>query len=146
MFENNYKNKFKKGMIISWNGKLNEIPKDWALCDGTNGTPDLRDKFIIGGGKKYDLGETGGNSSITLEKSNLLPLGQSYFNADSHSGPYHHKSNGFIKYTQYYSVGTKNGAGDDWGSVYMIDLNSDFNKSPINIINPYYSLYFIMKL
>ena len=55
-------------------------------------------------------------------------------------------SNGFIKYTEYYSVYTKNGNSDDWGSVYMIDLNSDFNKSPINIINPYYSLYFIMKL
>jgi microcystin-dependent protein len=133
-------------MIISWNGKLNEIPKDWALCDGSNGTPDLRDKFIIGGGKTYKIGEKGGKSFITLEKSNLPPIGQAYVNFNTFGGPYHHNSNGFIKYTQYYSVSTKNGNGDDWGSVYMIDLNEGLNSSPINLMNPYYSLFFIVKL
>ena len=34
-------------MIIAWFGTLNEIPENWAICDGTNGTPDLRNKFII---------------------------------------------------------------------------------------------------
>ena len=133
-------------MIISWNGKLNEIPKDWALCDGSNGTPDLRDKFIIGGGKTYKIGEKGGKSFITLEKSNLPPIGQSYFNFNTFGGPYHRVSNGFLKYIKSYSAGLRSGAADDWGSVYMIDLNEGLNSSPIDVMNPYYSLFFIMKL
>lgn len=36
--------------IVMWSGTIAEIPVGWALCDGTNGTPDLRDKFIIGAG------------------------------------------------------------------------------------------------
>lgn len=36
------------GMIVMWSGTIANIPTGWALCDGTNSTPDLRDKFIIG--------------------------------------------------------------------------------------------------
>ena len=42
-----------KGIIVSWYGSIEEIPKGWALCDGNNTTPDLRKRFIIGGGDKY---------------------------------------------------------------------------------------------
>lgn len=37
-------------MIVFWAGASNAIPTGWHLCDGTNGTPDLRDQFIVGGG------------------------------------------------------------------------------------------------
>ena len=36
------------GVIVMWYGAIASIPIGWALCDGTNGTPDLRDKFVIG--------------------------------------------------------------------------------------------------
>jgi hypothetical protein len=36
------------GVIVMWSGSVASIPNGWALCDGTNGTPDLRDKFIVG--------------------------------------------------------------------------------------------------
>lgn len=36
------------GAIIMWSGILAEIPAGWALCDGTNGKPDLRNRFIYG--------------------------------------------------------------------------------------------------
>jgi hypothetical protein len=36
------------GIIAIWKGTLGTIPSGWAVCDGTNGTPDLRDKFIAG--------------------------------------------------------------------------------------------------
>lgn len=36
-----------KGGIIMWSGSIANIPSGWALCDGDNSTPDLRDKFIV---------------------------------------------------------------------------------------------------
>lgn len=52
------------GAIIMWNGE--NIPDNWHLCDGTNGTPDLRDKFIVGSGASYAVGNTGGENTHTL--------------------------------------------------------------------------------
>jgi hypothetical protein len=37
------------GMILFWSGSLGAIPSGWHICDGTAGTPDLRDQFIVGG-------------------------------------------------------------------------------------------------
>lgn len=38
------------GSIILWSGSTSNIPKGWLLCDGTHGTPDLRERFILGAG------------------------------------------------------------------------------------------------
>lgn len=54
-----------KGMIMLWFGILATIPKGWACCTGENGTPDLRDKFIIGAGALHAIGSSGGNSTHT---------------------------------------------------------------------------------
>lgn len=53
------------GMIILWSGAVVDIPSGWHLCDGTEGTPDLRDRFIIGAGTTYSPGNTGGNLTHT---------------------------------------------------------------------------------
>lgn len=55
-----------KGAIIIWSGALTEIPVGWALCDGTNGTPDLRGRFVLGAGNTYSVGSTGGEETHTL--------------------------------------------------------------------------------
>ena len=55
------------GVILMWSGTTDNIPKGWFLCDGTNGTPNLRDRFIIGAGGKYSPGATGGAASVTPE-------------------------------------------------------------------------------
>lgn len=39
-----------KGIIALWSGAIADIPFGWKLCDGNNGTPDLRDKFVQGAG------------------------------------------------------------------------------------------------
>ena len=36
-----------QGGIIMWSGTIASIPAGWSLCDGTNGTPDLTDKFVV---------------------------------------------------------------------------------------------------
>jgi len=48
------------GGIILWSGAVGAIPTNWQLCDGTGGTPDLQDKFVVGAGSGYAVGATGG--------------------------------------------------------------------------------------
>lgn len=51
-----------KGIICQWSGAIVDIPTGWHLCDGTAGTLDLRDKFIVGAGDGYAVGATGGRT------------------------------------------------------------------------------------
>lgn len=48
------------GAIVAWEGAIVDIPNGWALCNGANGTPDLRDRFIPGAGSTYAVGANGG--------------------------------------------------------------------------------------
>lgn len=57
------------GTIVMWSGS--SIPSGWALCNGSNGTPDLRDRFIVGAGSSYGLGAKGGEATHTLTVSEL---------------------------------------------------------------------------
>lgn len=54
------------GGIIMWSGAIANIPWGWALCNGANDTPDLRDRFVVGAGSSYAVGATGGEASVTL--------------------------------------------------------------------------------
>lgn len=51
------------GMITLWSGSVASIPAGWHLCDGASGTPDLRDRFIVGAGGVYAVADTGGAAS-----------------------------------------------------------------------------------
>jgi microcystin-dependent protein len=53
-------------MIVMWSGAVASVPTGWHLCDGTSGTPDLRDRFVVGAGSTYGAGDTGGATSVTL--------------------------------------------------------------------------------
>jgi microcystin-dependent protein len=54
------------GAVIMWSGSIATIPSKWALCNGANGTPDLRNKFVLGAGSSYAAGAIGGEPSHTL--------------------------------------------------------------------------------
>lgn len=54
-----------RGIITMWSGATNAVPSGWALCDGNNGTPDLRDRFIVAAGNSYSPGYTGGSLTYT---------------------------------------------------------------------------------
>ena len=70
-----------KGFIAMFDGTFqNGYPIDpdtgladthWHICDGTNGTPDLRDRFIVGSGSSYDVGDKGGEAKHALTTSEL---------------------------------------------------------------------------
>lgn len=60
-----------QGGIILWSGAVDNIPTGWALCNGSNGTPDLRDRFIVGAGSTYSVGNTGGANSVTLTAAQM---------------------------------------------------------------------------
>ena len=54
------------GGIILWSGSTGSVPSGWYLCDGTNGTPDLRNSFIVGAGNTYAVGATGGSTDAIV--------------------------------------------------------------------------------
>ena len=65
---------FVTGMIIMWSGAANAIPSGFVLCNGSNSTPDLRGKFVVGyhdGNGDYDVGDTGGAETVTLTTAQI---------------------------------------------------------------------------
>jgi len=57
---------FPTGGIILWSGSVASIPSGWALCNGSNGTPDLRNRFVVGAGSTYAVAATGGSADAIV--------------------------------------------------------------------------------
>ena len=53
-----------------WSGAIATIPTGYALCDGTNDTPDLRNRFVMGAGSTYTPGATGGSPNSVIVSHN----------------------------------------------------------------------------
>jgi hypothetical protein len=51
------------GMMGVWRHPLHELPDGFVVCDGTNGTLDMRDYFPMGAGGSYEVGDTGGSET-----------------------------------------------------------------------------------
>jgi hypothetical protein len=51
------------GVILLWSGSVASIPSGWLLCNGTSGTPDLRNNFVVGAGSTYAVDATGGSAN-----------------------------------------------------------------------------------
>lgn len=57
-----------RGSIVMWSGSATNIPAGWALCDGSNGTPNLSDRFVMGFNPAIPanvIGQTGGATNHT---------------------------------------------------------------------------------
>ena len=52
-----------QGAILLWSGSHTTVPSGWTLCNGQAGTPDLRDRFVVGSGGNYPDGQTGGSTT-----------------------------------------------------------------------------------
>jgi microcystin-dependent protein len=66
---------FPRGGIILWAGSTDNVPPGWVLCNGHNGTPDLRGRFVVGwhpdDGDYNGIGRTGGASYVTLQAGQM---------------------------------------------------------------------------
>lgn len=76
------------GAIVMWSGTT--PPANWALCNGTNGTPDLRDRFIVGAGGAYSVGNTGGAANVTLSVAQIPAHSHSLSASTSAEGNHTH--------------------------------------------------------
>jgi len=108
------------GCIVIWSGAIVNIPAGYQICDGTNGTPDLRDRFVVGAGSTYNPGDTGGNSSHSHTWT--IPL-----------------------HTHTIVGGTNIAAGGDYNKVTDQSSNTGSTNSSSSL-PPYYALAYIMKL
>lgn len=111
----------KKGMIIIWSGARTAVPSGWALCDGTNGTPNLEARFIPGACDACPEGTTGGLTEHNHD-----------FTTDGH--------------THVWGGGTPDVAiGVDYAPFNADSIDTGTTETKSNL-PPYYSLAYIMKL
>ena len=143
------------GVIVMWSGTLATIPAGWALCDGTSGTPDLRDRFVYGPSADENPGATGGASSYTLTTAQL----PSHSHTISSDGAHTHNIRGntgepsadtaavdsieTVQYLEKWNVGLISEAGSHshGGATGSTGSGASIDNRP-----SYYKLAFIMKL
>jgi len=145
---------FVQGMIILWYGNTGNVPNGFALCDGNNGTPDLRNRFVVGAGDTYNPDSTGGSSSVTLSESQL----PSHTHTASVTDPGHVHTTSFDN-KKYFPGGGSTSIGYGGAGGYPADVFSMNSQSTgISVSNsstgsgasienrpPYYALCYIMK-
>ena len=59
------------GVILLWSGAVAAIPTGFILCNGSGGSPDLRNTFVVGAGSTYAPADSGGATTVTLAEANL---------------------------------------------------------------------------
>ena len=148
---------FVTGMIILWSGAANAIPSGFVLCNGSNSTPDLRGRFVVGyadNDSDYDVGDQGGSKQVTLSTSQL----PSHSHTASVSDPGHVHSTSFDN-KKYFPGGGSTSIGYGGAGGYPADVFSMNSQSTgITVSNsntgsgsaienrpPYYALCYIMK-
>lgn len=120
------------GTIVMWNGTESNVPQGWHLCDGSNGTPDLRGKFVLSANATYKAKTSGGASSVALSEAQLRAHTHTYVADD-----------GTVAIPQL--TGDINVTLRGAGTVSKNTGSTGFS-SAINIMPPYYALCYIMKL
>lgn len=142
------------GVIVMWSGLATAIPAGWHLCDGLAGTPDLRDRFIVGAGSTYAVGATGGAASVALAAAEM-PI-HNHGASSGSAGTHNHDilnpgASGFLVY------GVATGGNEGASTNSTVISNAGAHSHTITVGNtggsgahenrpPYYALCLIMKL
>ena len=143
---------FVSGMIMLWSGATNEVPSGWALCNGSNGTPDLRDRFVVGAGTTHAVNATGGSANSVVVSHNHSASTNTVGNhthgsvtKNSLKGP----GDG-VKWfkAQYYgeSVMNSGSTGGGGSHAHSVTVNSKGESGTNKNLPPYYALAYIMKV
>lgn len=138
--------------IVVWNGDAAEIPENWVLCDGTNGTPDMRYRFPIGTSTTYPLKSSGGSTSITVNIADIFAKHRhSYKNALFPFSSY--DSSKMSRYTEYGTIYAPSSGGVDQDN-YPIGFNettgsagsaSSSGTATTTYLPPYAVKWYIMR-
>ena len=122
------------GTIALWSGALATIPDGWQICDGTNGTVNLRDRFVVGAGSLYNPGTTGGSADAALPSHTHTATSTSTFTGAQL--PTH--SHGVTDNGHEHSNGRTRISGNDggWGAGPTVVSGSTGNTTTGITINP----------
>jgi hypothetical protein len=137
---------FSSGMILLWSGSTGSIPPGWVLCDGTNSTPDLRNRFIVGAGSTYAVDATGGSADATLPShthtatSTVTDPGHSHIQFAT--GP---KNNSFDSGTFVANDQSGSTSTNTTGITVSTSLSTEGSSATNANLPPYYALAYIMK-
>ena len=128
-----------------WSGTISSIPYGWALCNGNNGTPDLRDKFLTGAGGKYNVGDTGGSEAPP--EVTVAPHALTIAELPAHGHSYASPAGGGVRVhygdeqtTQGSSTATTGTVGSGAAHAHTTTVTIE------DTLPPYFALCFIMKL
>lgn len=153
-----------RGIITMWSGAIAAIPPGWALCDGTNGTPDLRDRFIAGARQdEGGVAKTNVTGTITVSGDGVIPThshgagalsttnaGEHGHNLDYYVGELNNDlqflQNPSLRYnaiSERISQLTANTAGSHLHTIAGSTANTGSGTKNVAV---YYALAFIMKL
>lgn len=148
------------GVIAMWSGSSSNIPSGWLLCNGSNGTPDLRNRFIVGAGSSYSVGKTGGSNTVTLTIDQMPSHSHSYRLVAEKNGNHSHSLSDVatpsrIPYN-YHSSTMDGGAQSsdsthtDVGGAHTHSISGSISSAGSGQSHenrpPYYALCFIMKI
>lgn len=153
------------GSIVMWSGSIASIPSGWVLCDGNNGTPNLKGRFVVGAGNNYSVNTTGGANSVTLT-TNQMPS-HNHTGTTNSNGAHTHKvvraegdDDGYKSlawkssdgnYEEYDLYGHSNNA--NWGKTnsvgshsHTLTMNNTGGGQAHENRPPFYALAFIMRI
>jgi hypothetical protein len=143
---------FTAGMIIIWSGSLGSVPAGWVLCDGTNSTPDLRNRFVIAAGDTYAVGATGGSADAIVVTHNHTATSTVTDPGHTHNGNFGSNGGPSGSGPQIYGF---NGSTTTTGGtpittvttgITVATTTANAGTSGINAnLPPYYALAYIMK-
>ena len=147
---------FPSGGIIIWSGSVASVPSGWYLCNGSNGTPDLRDRFVVGAGSTYAVADTGGSA-------NAIAVSHTHTATTASDGTHNHdvvgtKSDGYTIYgadkfytvssggpSQYVDALKSTGIASAGSHTHTITVASAGSSGTNANLPPYYALAYIMK-
>jgi hypothetical protein len=135
------------GSIIMWHGKAEDIPAGWLVCDGSNGTPDLRGRFILGSGQGTDHSmRTGGHASVSLGVEEL-PRHKHEINDPGHTShyiPVYCRENS-VTWKQVNNKYRNFDFPEETRTLTGVTIQEAGNGEAFNLLPPYYILVFLMK-